>query len=174
MSTLLTQEVYLLLGTNLGNRAELLNRALAGITRDIGAVISCSSIYETAAWGNEDQPSYLNQVALVATSLSPLQLLKKINAIEKNLGRERTAKWESRPIDIDILLYAGQIINKPKLQIPHPLLPNRKFALIPLQEIAPTLIHPVFNISITDLLGCTPDPLTVQLYQTHTYEQHEI
>ena len=174
MSTLLTQEVYLLLGTNLGNREELLNRALASITQDIGKIRSCSSIYETAAWGNEDQPSYLNQVARVATSLSPLQLLKKINAIEKNLGRERIAKWESRPIDIDILLYADQIINKPKLQIPHPHLPNRRFALIPLQEIAPSLVHPVFNISITDLLERTSDQLAVQLYQTSTYEQHEI
>lgn len=174
MSTLLTHEVYLLLGTNLGNRIALLNRALSSISLNIGEIQSCSSIYETAAWGNEDQPNYLNQVTLVTTSLSPFQLLQKINAIEKKLGRERTVKWASRPIDIDILLYANQVIDRPTLRIPHPHLPNRRFALVPLQEIAPTLVHPVFNVNITDLLEQTPDQLAVKRYLTHTYEQHEI
>ncbi|WP_257670105.1 2-amino-4-hydroxy-6-hydroxymethyldihydropteridine diphosphokinase [Parapedobacter tibetensis] len=171
MSTSVIAETYLLLGTNQGNRMELLDRALMGITQKIGDISKSSSVYETAAWGNENQPNYLNQAVLVFTRLLPFQLLKTINAIEKGLGRERSIKWGSRPIDIDILWYADQIIDKPNLQIPHPHLPNRKFALIPLQEIAPTLVHPVFKKTITELLQHTPDCLPVHLYKTDTYEQ---
>ncbi len=140
MSRLATmEETYLLLGTNLGDRIALLNNALTAIAREIGIIRKLSSVYETAAWGKEGQPNYLNQAVLVITPLTPLQLLEKINTIEKNLGRKRVVKWESRPIDIDILGYADQIIDTPDLQVPHPHLPNRRFALIPLQEIAPFL-----------------------------------
>lgn len=167
-------DVYLLLGTNLGNRTVLLSRALEEITREIGPISQASSIYETAAWGNQNQPNYLNEVVRIATSLQPHRLLEITNAIERKLGRERVVKWEARPIDIDILLYGDQIIDMPNLQVPHPHLPNRRFALVPLQEIAPAVIHPVTNKTITELLGDTPDRLSVQRYKTDTYEQHEL
>ncbi|MFC3199257.1 2-amino-4-hydroxy-6-hydroxymethyldihydropteridine diphosphokinase [Parapedobacter deserti] len=159
-------DVYLLLGANLGNRTALLNQAIEEIAQEIGQIVKASAVYETAAWGDKSQPNYLNQVLRVTTSLQPLQLLEKINAIEKKLGRERMVKWEARLIDIDILLYSDQVIDKPNLQVPHPHLPNRRFALVPLQEIAPFLIHPVAKRTVTELLNDTPDRLPVQYYET--------
>src|SRR5690606_22328418 len=120
---------------------------------------------ESAAWGKRDQPDYLNQVVRLTTPLTPLQLLKITQEIERKLGRERHQKWEPRHIDIDILLYAGRRVNHPPLQIPHPHLPNRRFALVPLQESAPDAVHPVLEQTITELLACTPDPLGVQRYK---------
>ncbi len=164
---------YLLLGSNLGDRVALLKKALAAIDHEVGTVSRASSVYETGAWGNENQPNYLNQVLQVATSLEPLQLLEKTQAIEKKMGRRRNLKWESRSIDIDILLYGDHLIDVPGLCIPHPLLPQRRFALVPLQEIAPMLKHPVSQKTITDLLDESTDRLPVQLYKTETYE-HEV
>ncbi|WP_229738941.1 2-amino-4-hydroxy-6-hydroxymethyldihydropteridine diphosphokinase [Parapedobacter pyrenivorans] len=169
-----TVDVYLLLGTNMGNRIALLEQARNEITREIGITRKISSVYETRAWGDESQPNYLNQVVLSTTLLHPLQLLKKINTIEKKMGRTRVNKWESRPIDIDILYYADRIIDEPTLQVPHPHLPNRRFALIPLQEIAPQLIHPTSKKTTVELLSETADQLSVQLYKPHTYEQHQL
>jgi len=162
------------LGTNLGDRTALLNQALDEIAREIGNISKTSSIYETAAWGDESQPSYLNAAIAVTTSLQPLRLLERANDIEKRLGRERAVKWEARPIDIDILLYGDRIIDEPLLQIPHPHLPIRRFALVPLQEIAPHFVHPIYRKSITELLGETPDRLPVRHYKTDTYERHEL
>src|SRR5690554_2347654 len=102
-------DVYLLLGTNLGDRVALLDSATQSLALEAGKIIRLSSRYETAAWGEPDQPDYLNQVILLSTQLSPSQLLDKIHNIEKQLGRERMKKWEPRPIDIDILLYADHI-----------------------------------------------------------------
>lgn len=160
------QDAYLLLGTNLGNRTTLLDLAVHSLAEEAGEVAALSSIYESAAWGNEDQPDFLNQVVKLTTPLTPLQLLKIIHEIEQKLGRERLKKWEPRLIDIDILLYAGRIVDHPQLQIPHPHLPDRRFALMPLQEIAPMEIHPALQQTITELLESTPDPLAVRLYKT--------
>ncbi|SEL58041.1 2-amino-4-hydroxy-6-hydroxymethyldihydropteridine diphosphokinase [Parapedobacter koreensis] len=165
MSIPVVANAYLLLGTNMGDRITLLQQAYHEIAGDIGDIINMSSIYETAAWGNKDQPDYLNQVVAVATLLQPLPLLEKINAIEKKMGRQRIKKWEPRPIDIDILWYADQIINEAHLQVPHPHLPNRRFALMPLQEIAPLLIHPLSKKTVTEMLNHTPDHLPVHLYK---------
>ena len=167
-----TVDVYLLLGTNMGDRVALLERARNEIAREIGTTPKISAVYETRAWGDESQPNYLNQVVLTITPLLPLQLLKKIHAIEEKMGRTRIRKWESRPIDIDILYYANRIIDEPSLQVPHPHLPNRRFALIPLQEIAPQLIHPTYQKTTNELLSQTTDQLSVQLYKPHAYEQH--
>lgn len=170
---LITTDTYLLLGTNMGDRVALLSRARLEITQEIGTLRCVSSIYETDAWGNKDQPRYLNQVVLAATPLQPSQLLEKINGIEKRLGRIRLNKWESRLIDIDILYYANQVVNDTNLQIPHPHLPDRRFALTPLQEIAPQLVHPILGKTTTDLLHLTSDQLAVRLFNPDTYEQHE-
>ena len=169
-----TVKTYLLLGTNMGDRLALLRQAHGEITREIGTMLRVSSVYETGAWGDRNQPSYLNQVVMAVTRLQPPQLLAKIHAIEKRMGRTRVKKWESRPIDIDILYYGDQIINEPELQVPHPLLPTRRFALVPLQEIAPLHIHPICKQTTTELLSQTADQLSVRLYKPHTYEQHEL
>ncbi len=165
-----TVDAYLLLGTNMGNRIAMLDRARNEIAQEIGSTLEISSVYETGAWGDESQPNYLNQVVLAVTSLQPRQLLEKINAIEKKLGRTRIKKWESRPIDIDILYYGNHIVDEPDLHVPHPHLPNRRFALIPLQEIAPLLIHPVSQKTTTELLNQTADQLSVRLYKPFIYE----
>src|SRR5690606_7706690 len=107
----------------------------SAITSEIGPILRCSSIYETAAWGNEDQPAYLNQAVLATTSFAPRHVLGKIHEIEHRLGRTRLAKWAPRTIDIDIALYDQLIVDDPDLQIPHRLLPQRRFVLVPLQEI---------------------------------------
>lgn len=156
---------YLLLGTNLGNRTALLDLAVHNLAEEAGEISGISAIYESAAWGKRDQPDYLNQVVRLTTPLTPLQLLKITQGIERKLGRERHQKWEPRLIDIDILLYADRVVNHPRLQIPHPHLPNRRFALAPLQEIAPNTVHPVLQKTITELLASTPDTLGVQRYK---------
>lgn len=169
-----TTDTYLLLGTNLGDRMALLKQALAEITDEIGMLGRVSSIYETAAWGNENQPNYLNQVVQVTTALSPFQLLEQTQAIEKKMGRERHGKWEARLMDIDILFFGEYVVDMPNLQVPHPHLAERKFTLVPLQEIAPLLVHPLLEKTITDLLNQTTDQLPVKRYNTKPYEQHKL
>ena len=171
---LVTTNTYLLLGTNMGNRVAQLSRARDEIAKEIGTLCHVSSIYETAAWGNEDQPIYLNQVVWVETPLRPLPLLTEINAIEKRMGRIRVNRWESRLIDIDILYYADEVIDETDLQIPHPRLPDRRFALAPLQEIAPGFVHPILRKTTSELLDQTSDQLAVRLFNPDTYEQHEL
>jgi 2-amino-4-hydroxy-6-hydroxymethyldihydropteridine diphosphokinase len=156
--------VYLLTGGNIGNRMANLQSAIAAIESEVGVVNQTSSIYETAAWGLTDQPSFLNQVIHVQTTLEAAQLLEKILQIEKSLGRSRTEKMGPRTIDIDILLFNDAIINEPDLIIPHPHMTQRRFVLTPLGELAPTLIHPVWHASIEELLNACQDPLPVQLY----------
>jgi 2-amino-4-hydroxy-6-hydroxymethyldihydropteridine diphosphokinase len=155
-------DVFLLLGSNLGDREGWLQQAIAYIETDIAPIIKRSSVYETESWGKTDAPSYLNQVVGLNTGLSAQNLLKKILHIENVLGRKREEKWGSRIIDIDILFYGSSIIAEPGLNIPHPELHNRMFTLAPLNEIAPGLIHPVFNKTIFDLKSELKDELNVK------------
>src|SRR5690606_39415821 len=113
----------------------LLTQALAEIAHEIGIITRISSIYETAAWGNENQAPFLNQVVKVTTIFSAEEVLAKLQAIEKKLGRERHAKWEARLMDIDILFYGNKVIDTDELKVPHPYLAQRRFTLAPLQEI---------------------------------------
>jgi 2-amino-4-hydroxy-6-hydroxymethyldihydropteridine diphosphokinase len=154
-------KAYLLTGGNMGNREKNLARAKALISELAGKVTRASHLYETAAWGKTDQPSFYNQALEVETILSPEELLHQLLEIEKKLGRKRDEKYGPRTIDIDILLYGDQICNDPQLRIPHPELHNRRFALTPLAEIGPGLVHPAFQRSITELLAICPDPLEV-------------
>ncbi len=155
-------QTYLLIGGNLGNRQKNLEKARQLIAANAGQVDKSSPLYETEAWGIEDQPAFLNQVLLVSTKLDPRQLLSTILDIEHQMGRERTEKFGPRSIDIDILFYNREIIDEPGLTIPHQQLHLRKFTLEPLQEIAPSFIHPVLKKSVSDLLKECPDPLTVK------------
>lgn len=121
-----------------------------------------SSLYETAAWGIEEQPSFLNQVIAIKTKFEALELLQLVLHIEKLAGRQRDIKWGQRTLDIDILLFNNEIINTPQLTVPHPFLPERRFTLTPLCEIAPHIIHPVLQKTIQQLLEECPDTLGVK------------
>lgn len=156
--------VYLLIGGNLGNRVENLENALALISSRAGQITRSSLIYETAAWGITDQKSFLNQALELHTTHPAHILLDILLEIERGLGRIRREKNGPRLIDIDILFYGSLIINDPKLSVPHPLLQERRFALAPLNNINPDFIHPVFNKSVKQLLTECKDPLTVEPY----------
>jgi len=154
--------VFLLLGSNLGNRQGYLQKAIDLIETELGTVAKKSSIYETEAWGKTDEPNYLNQVIRVNTMLPARQVLDNILQIETRMGRVREEKWGSRIIDIDILFYGSDIINEPGLIVPHPELHNRRFTLEPLSEIAPDLEHPILKKSIFQLKIELKDNLIVK------------
>lgn len=155
--------VYLLLGANLGNPKEQLLTAHMEINARVGTVTNVSSLYQSQAWGNADQPDFINQVLKISFGGTPLDLLEKILHIETEMGRRRIEKWGSRVIDIDILFFGDQIVNEENLQIPHPQIPNRRFTLLPLNEIAPHLIHPVLIKPMHQLMMECSDPLDVIL-----------
>ena len=156
--------VYLLLGSNLGNRQAYLQQAVVKIENDAGHVVQQSGVYETQSWGKTNLPAYLNQVILIETELPAQQLLNKLLQIELLLGRTREEKWGSRTVDIDILFYGNEIINLPQLTIPHPELHNRRFTLEPLAEIAPELVHPILQLTVKTLLFGVKDKLQVKKY----------
>ena len=154
--------VFLLLGTNLGNRTSNLTQALHAIEQRVGKVTKASSVYETSAWGKTDQPAFLNQaVEITTTDLDPDAVLRNLLAIEERLGRARKEKWGERTIDIDILFFGEDVYERPHLVIPHPQLANRRFTLIPLNEIASGLVHPLFKKTVAELLAACPDGLSV-------------
>ena len=153
--------IYLLLGSNQNKPGKQLNTARSYITRQIGDIKRWSGIYQTAAWGNTNQPDFLNQVLIVKTILSAEQTMQTIFSIEKKMGRIRTQKNAPRIIDIDILFFNKDIIHSKNLEIPHPQLQNRNFVLVPLNELSPNLKHPVLNKTIHQLLRISPDELTV-------------
>lgn len=156
-------KLYLLLGGNLGDRTLYLKKASEKIAVHVGSIQSSSKLYETAAWGKTNQPSFLNQVLEVQTMLPPEVVLLTINSIEQELGRERFEHWGSRVIDIDILFYDALVLQTQRLTIPHPHLHTRRFTLAPLAEIAPDLVHPVLQLTIADLLAACPDNLDVSV-----------
>ena len=156
--------VYLLLGSNLGDRISYLRQASRLIRETVAAVIQASSVYETQSWGKTDEPDYLNQVLYIETDLHPGLLLEKLLDIETIMGRKREVKWGSRIIDIDILFYGDQKINEPNLVVPHPELHNRMFTLAPLNEIAPDFVHPVLQKKISDLKSELKSDLTVKMF----------
>nr|WP_233169232.1 2-amino-4-hydroxy-6-hydroxymethyldihydropteridine diphosphokinase [Hymenobacter sp. BT523] len=151
-----------MLGSNLGDRAALLAAAREQLALAAGELMASSALYETAAWGREDQPAFLNQALAVRTTLTPHELLAHCLATEQRAGRQRLERWGSRTLDVDILLYGPEIIDAPTLTVPHPRLAERRFALVPLAEIAGSVLHPVRHTSIAELLAICPDPLAVK------------
>jgi len=158
----MTEGIYLLLGSNLGDKRMQLSSAIGKIARE-NVVIFQSEIYETAAWGNSDQPSFYNQVISIHTSLEPHDLLDHLLAIEQEMGRTRNGKWGARHIDIDILYYHDVVINTDSLTIPHPEIQNRRFTLIPMVELASQFSHPIINKTQEELLMICKDLLGVEV-----------
>lgn len=154
--------VFLLLGSNLGDRLTYLQKATLSIEKEAGTVVQKSAVYRTQSWGKTDLPEYLNQVLQIKSALLPQALLTTLQQIEASLERKREEKWGSRTIDIDILFYDQEQINEPQLIIPHPLLQERRFVLEPLMEIAPLLEHPVFGKTIKQLYAQLKDELIVE------------
>jgi len=155
---------YLLTGGNLGNREENLTIARELITQHCGTIVHASSLYETAAWGKTDQPSFLNQALELQTAFKARQLIRKVLKIERTMGRTREEKYGPRIIDIDILLFNEEKHDYRLLKLPHPEMQNRRFALLPLAEIAPNVLHPVFNKTVIELLKECKDELPVKKY----------
>lgn len=153
-------KAYLLIGGNMGERQQNLGRAIT-LLQGTGKLCKTSGLYETAAWGKTDQPAFLNQALLLETALSARGLLQAVLRIEEEMGRKRTEKYGPRIIDIDILFYNYDSIQEPGLVVPHPEIQNRRFALEPLNEIAPHYRHPLLKKTIETLLNECPDKLEV-------------
>ncbi|MBN8822403.1 MULTISPECIES: 2-amino-4-hydroxy-6-hydroxymethyldihydropteridine diphosphokinase [unclassified Spirosoma] len=158
--------ILLLLGANLGDRIKTLHRASELLADRVGDVAKRSAIYETAPWGVTDQPTYLNQVLGVETTLPPDELLRQTQAIEQALGRVRLERWGARLIDIDMLYYDQLIIQTPQLTIPHPYLHQRRFTLVPLAEIAPNFLHPILQKKTLELLTECTDTSEVKIFNS--------
>lgn len=152
---------YLLIGSNIGDRKQHLNGAIHFLGA-IGNIKKKSSIYETAAWGKLDQYSFLNQALLLKTKLSVYALLDSLMLIEEKMGRKRLEPYGPRIIDIDILFFNDKVIHTETLTIPHTAMAERKFTLEPLAEIAPDVIHPIYQKTIKILLKECTDELRVE------------
>lgn len=147
-----TYTAYLGIGSNLGDRHKYLQHAVRALSQVAGVrVVWTSSVYETDPVGNIEQPKFLNAIVEVETSLAPEALFADVKRIERDVGRSNHERWAPREIDVDILLYDGLVHDSDTLKVPHPELPNRKFVLVPLREIAPDLVHPISGLTVTEL-----------------------
>ena len=159
-------KVFLLIGGNIGDRLQNLHQAITLLSATCGPVIQQSAVYETAAWGKTDQAAFLNQALLLTTLLTPQELITTILSVEEQLGRRRMEKNGPRVIDIDIIFYNDLVMHEPDLTIPHPQLQNRRFVLVPLVEIAPEFVHPVFHKTLEELLSTCEDELAVEVFNS--------
>jgi len=155
-------KLILITGSNQGNPSWQVLRAKQLISTNIGEIMRSSKLYQTQAWGNEDQDYYINQALLVETLLPPKLCLAKCLEIESQMGRVRIEKWAPRLIDIDIIFYNNLNFTSPKLIIPHPHIQDRNFALVCLNDIIPRFIHPKLKKNVKTLLGNCKDKLEVK------------
>lgn len=154
-------DVYLSLGTNLGDKEQNLRMAVQKIEERIGKIVSLSAFYATLPWGFSSDNSFLNAVVCVETSLEPLEVLKKTQTIERELGRTNKSidgVYSDRLIDIDLLLYSDTIMNEEGLILPHSLMTERRFVMEPLAEIAPDVMHPVLHKTMKELFTSSFSP----------------
>ena len=149
--------VYLMIGGNIGDRLVNLENARKSIEQRCGNIQKQSSIFETEAWGYKDQPAFYNQALCIESALSPQDLMETLLAIEQAMGRERLIPLGPRTIDLDILYYNQTVIETPALIIPHPRLSERNFVLVPLMEIAPDFVHPILKKTNTVLYNASAD-----------------
>jgi 2-amino-4-hydroxy-6-hydroxymethyldihydropteridine diphosphokinase len=157
-------QAYILIGGNTGNRVNNLARACRILEERCGSIKARSSVYVTQAWGMTDQRDFLNQAVLLETSLQAAELMDAILEVEEEMGRKREARNGPRNIDMDILLFNDEVADTTKLKIPHPRMHLRRFALVPMCEIAPELPHPVSGKRMTRLLKECKDSLEVRRY----------
>jgi len=148
----------------MGEREEYLKNASELLATEIGVIQKESKIYESVPWGVENQSNYLNQVLEIRSELSAEEVLERVLQIEDKIGRIRNEKWGERIIDIDVLLFNDSIVEKDGICIPHIHLHNRRFVLIPLNEVAPSFIHPKYNKTIEELLSECKDIESVEEY----------
>ncbi len=165
--------IYLHLGSNLGEREKYLAQARELIKKRVGTISKASHLYQTEAWGVEDQPDFINQALQVRTELIPDEVLYHVKKIEKDIGREENKKWHERIIDIDILFFGGKRVSNEKLKIPHPHCHERMFVLVPLMEIAGDFLHPQLKLTIEELYLECKDPLDVILLENNDKLQEE-
>ncbi len=159
----LVQGIYVLLGSNLGDRSGNLQRALRHIGTEAGRIVRTSAVYESQPWGEPDQPDFYNQVVEVNTALPAEALLLALQAIEKVMGKHKIGKWRERLIDLDLLYYRNRIIRTGRLTVPHPEIQHRKFTLLPLCELAPDEMHPLLRLTHRQLLAASRDTLQVRM-----------
>jgi len=157
--------IFFSIGSNIGNRRENINQAIMLLESKVGYIQKVSSFYETQPWGLETQNDFYNIVLKLSTKLDIEEVFVKIMDIEKKMKRESRKKWESRIIDIDVLFFNNDIINKVGIQVPHPWLHLRKFVLAPLAEIDADFVHPVLNKSVLEILNTCPDKLDVKIIE---------
>jgi len=159
-------DVYLILGSNLGDRIKNLQKATDHVSRDIGEINDRSSIYETEPWGFNHESNFINQILRINTSLKPEEVLGVIVRIEKLCGRRiKNKKYAAREIDIDILFYNNIVYKSDKLLIPHPDIQERMFVLVPMAELQPDFIHPVLQKPISYLKKICNDRRWVREYR---------
>lgn len=171
-SPAMSERIYLMSGSNQGNRAALLQSAIDALESYIPVEdLQCSAVFETAAWGLEEQPAFLNQAISFISDVCPRDLLTEVRRIESELGRQRIEVWGPRTLDLDILFFGNQIIEYPDLTIPHPRIQERRFVLAPMADLAPEFRHPVFGKTMSDLLNECPDHLPVHKYVSATETQ---
>ena len=150
--------VFIGLGANVGDRFAYLTKAAAELRAlPESSVVWFSPVYEADPWGKVDQPKFLNAAAELTTALSPLEMLMELKSIETRLGRTTHERWGAREIDLDILLYDGLVYSDDQVTVPHVDLEHRRFALVPLREIAPDVIHPKNGMTITELAAACAD-----------------
>lgn len=155
---------YIGFGSNIGNRLSFIRNALHVLSQTDGITIKkISSLYETEPVGNENQDKFLNGVVAIETKFSPQTLLTTLKNIETKTGRQHRKRWGPREIDLDVLIYGEMCLQTPELIIPHPEMHNRRFVLTPLAEIAPSLVHPVLNVRIIDMLNSLVDESHVEI-----------
>jgi 2-amino-4-hydroxy-6-hydroxymethyldihydropteridine diphosphokinase len=156
--------IYLSLGSNVGDRAANLERAIAALREAGVQVLRRSLLYETEPVDFLAQPWFLNCVVEAETSLPPPQLLDALQGIERAMGSKKLVRNGPRIIDLDILLYDASVVSAPGMEIPHPRMAGRRFVLVPLAELAPELPHPVLAATIAELLAATHDKSTVRIW----------
>jgi 2-amino-4-hydroxy-6-hydroxymethyldihydropteridine diphosphokinase len=165
MKTEVTSTVIAGLGSNLGDRFAALGRAMELIGEEAGKITGSSSVWETEPWGFDADELFLNMVVVIRTTLEPARMMQLFRSIEGRMGRKRSGggKYESRLIDLDILLWGNRVITMPGLEVPHPKLHSRRFVLEPLKEVAPDAVHPVTGLTVTEMLELCDDRSDVRL-----------